>query len=197
MRAMHRHILIMGFIATSAPMAILGCNGDDDNSGYAVDAGPKVFGNEPVDSGPKDATTDGTLSDADTDAGDAAPADASDAAPSDGSADAADSGVDPCATAGGDAGVTRHALPWSFAVSSVALNGGKGQIITVKKCDSIQWTNGDAVNHTVKSTTAPFDTGSFGGGAASAIVQLKTAGTFHYECGIHGATMSGEVTVTQ
>jgi hypothetical protein len=90
---MHKPLLLL--LALSAPMALAACNGDDDNSGYAVDAGPKVFGNEPVDSGPKDATTDATLSDADTDAAtDATTTDATADATPDATADAADSATD-------------------------------------------------------------------------------------------------------
>jgi plastocyanin len=168
---------------------LVACVGDDTSVGDAGSASDASLrdGTAPVDasgdaSAPTDAGVDGAR-DASLDAGGAR--DASDAAPA----------VDPCATDGGDAAFTTYTFEWSFAVSSTALNGGKGQVITVKRCDSVRWHNPEAASHSVVSSQAPFDTGTILFGATSASIQMKKAGVFPYVCGIHGSVMSGELTV--
>jgi plastocyanin len=100
---------------------------------------------------------------------------------------------DPCA------GVTGSmvAADWSFAVSMASLNGDKGQLLTVKRCDSVVWTNTDtSTTHSVVSTDGgfAFHTPANAGGAYPAI-QFPMAGTFTYDCGFHGSMMIGQITV--
>ncbi len=67
--------------------------------------------------------------------------------------------------------------------------------VTIKKGDTVVWTNNDSVGHTV--------TGDNGGSASPTIspngtysFKFNTIGTFNYHCSIH-PSMTGTVTVTQ
>jgi plastocyanin len=89
---------------------------------------------------------------------------------------------------------------WDFAVSA-ALDGGKGQVLSVHRCDTVVWTNDDnGVSHSVVSTGGGFSfmTPAVVGTTAGAVlgqVQFTMAGTFTYHCGIHLDMMKGEITV--
>jgi len=70
---------------------------------------------------------------------------------------------------------------------------------TVSVGTTITWTNKDGFNHTVTSGTpgspnGTFDSGNMGGGATFTHT-FSTAGTFAYYCRIHGAMMTGTITV--
>ena len=90
---------------------------------------------------------------------------------------------------------------WDFAASAPALNGGKGQVLSVHVCDTIVWTNDDVgIMHSVVSTGGgfAFSTPAIAGTTAGVVlgsVQFPSAGTFTYDCGIHGNLMIGQVTV--
>ena len=89
---------------------------------------------------------------------------------------------------------------WTFAVSASTLNSGAGQLLTVNRCDTVVWTNKDqGTPHSVVGTGAfafatDKQTGSTAGVALKA-VQFTTAGTFTYDCGVHGSMMVGKITV--
>jgi len=92
-------------------------------------------------------------------------------------------------------------VKWDFASSAATLNGGKGQVLSIHVCDTVEWTNDDnAVQHSVVSTGGGFDfstplaTGTTAG-VLLGRVQFPTAGTFTYHCGIHPTLMIGQVTV--
>lgn len=94
------------------------------------------------------------------------------------------------------------AAKWDFAVSVSTLNGGKGQVIPpIHVCDTVVWTNDDnGTPHSVVSTGGGFTfatqvvTGTTAG-VLQGSVQFPMAGTFTYDCGIHGNVMIGQVTV--
>ena len=64
--------------------------------------------------------------------------------------------------------------------------------ITVTAGTTITWTNKDALDHTVTSTTSLFNGTVSAGKTFSQI--FSTAGTYHYFCSIHN-TMTGTVVV--
>ena len=90
---------------------------------------------------------------------------------------------------------------WDFAVSAATLNAGKGQVLSIHVCDTVAWSNDDnGTPHSVVSTGGGFDfhTAMATGTTAGVLlgkVQFSSAGTFTYDCGIHGNMMVGEVTV--
>jgi len=68
--------------------------------------------------------------------------------------------------------------------------------ITVKTCQVVVWKVTGSVPHTVTATSgATFDSGNLNQGAVYNQA-FPTAGTIHYYCKIHGASMSGTITVT-
>ena len=186
------------FLAPSAAVTLLfavasslaACSGDDTS---AVDAGAtdaKVTDASAFDAPPSVDAAPGP--DGAADAGADATADATDATDA---RDAADAG-DPCATDGGDAGFVTYTFDWNYAVSSTTLNGGKGQVITVRRCDSVRWHNTEGDPHSVMSTTGAWPTtDTLLLNDTSAPIQMKHMGVFPYVCGIHGSVMSGELTV--
>jgi plastocyanin len=68
--------------------------------------------------------------------------------------------------------------------------------ITVKTCQLVIWTVTGSLPHTVTATSgANFDSGTKQ--RLETYTQgFPTAGTIHYYCKIHGASMSGTITVT-
>ena len=90
---------------------------------------------------------------------------------------------------------------WDFAVSKPSNNGGKGQVLTVHRCDTVTWMNDDSgTSHSVVSTgggftfSTPVVVGTTAGAPLSP-VQFMSKGTFTYDCGVHGAMMIGQITV--
>ncbi|MDP9002647.1 MAG: hypothetical protein M3O46_21365 [Myxococcota bacterium] len=86
-------------------------------------------------------------------------------------------------------------------MSLSTLNGGKGQVLSIHVCDTVVWTNDDdMITHSVVSTgggftfATPSVTGT-SAGVPQGKVQFPIAGTFTYECGVHGNVMIGQVTV--
>lgn len=65
--------------------------------------------------------------------------------------------------------------------------------VTVKKGDSVTWTNNDSPAHTVTANDGDFDSGELSPGE-SFTQKFAKAGTFAYHCEIH-ASMTGTVTV--
>jgi plastocyanin len=70
---------------------------------------------------------------------------------------------------------------------------------TVAVGATITWTNKDGIAHTVTSgapgsPSGAFDSGNMAGGATFSHT-FSQAGTFPYYCGIHGAMMTGTITV--
>ena len=60
--------------------------------------------------------------------------------------------------------------------------------------DSVKWSNGDGVTHTVTADDGAFDSGNLAGGKSFSFA-FDQAGTFAYHCKIH-RTMTGTVVVT-
>ena len=59
----------------------------------------------------------------------------------------------------------------------------------------VAWHNSDGMTHTATSNTSgAFQTGNVGGNGDSGVIQMNTAGTFDYHCGIH-PTMTGRLVV--
>ncbi len=116
------------------------------------------------------------------------------------------------APAGGSATVGGEQVPTSGTPAPSASSGdrsgrGKAQVvmqniefspasITVKKGETVRWTNRDSVAHTVTADSgARFDSANLN---ARGVYEYTTthAGTIHYYCRIHGKQMSGTITVT-
>ena len=72
---------------------------------------------------------------------------------------------------------------FAFAPSSVSINVG----------ETVTWTNNDGAPHSVAFSGGP--TGTTMGQGQSYSRTFDAPGTFSYICGIHGASMSGSVTV--
>jgi plastocyanin len=75
-------------------------------------------------------------------------------------------------------------------IQSMAFNPST---ITVTAGTTITWTNYDAVNHTVTSDNALFDSGTIGTNGTFSH-KFATAGTFTYHCTVH-PMMTASVTV--
>ena len=68
--------------------------------------------------------------------------------------------------------------------------------LSVKLGTTVKWTNKGAITHTATSNDGvTFNTGNVSPGQSSSYT-TTTAGTFQYQCTIHGAAMSGTLTVT-
>jgi plastocyanin len=65
--------------------------------------------------------------------------------------------------------------------------------LTVDNGDTVTWSNGDTVSHTVTADNGTFDTGTIAAGA-TASVTFSVPGTFAYHCTIH-PSMVGTVIV--
>jgi plastocyanin len=90
---------------------------------------------------------------------------------------------------------TVYYVKWAMGITSE--NGGTGQQLSIHPGDSVVWVATDNMQHTTTSSsgTPKFDTGFFGPGQSKAI-PFATAGTWNYECAIHGAaSMQGTVKV--
>jgi plastocyanin len=88
-----------------------------------------------------------------------------------------------------------HPASAATAAVSVEDNMYVPNSITITAGDTVQWTWAGVNQHTVSSTSAeafdsgaPQSTGSFSH-------TFNAAGTFTYECGVHGAAMQGTVVV--
>jgi len=83
----------------------------------------------------------------------------------------------------------------SAAVRPVDISGFAfvPQSVTITVGDTVTWTNRDAAAHSARvngiGTTAVLTQGQSGS------LQFMTAGTFAYDCGIHGSSMMGTVVV--
>jgi plastocyanin len=157
---------------------------------------PLDDGSSPVDSGTTpsgDSSAPGTDSGAANDSG---------TTPSDGGTGDANTGdsASPCAAGAG----TTVFAKFDFAATANTLNGGKGQLLSVNVCDSVVWQNDDVgAEHGVLSPPdvgSLFNTGTLvgtaaDGGAAFPAVKFTTAGTYSYDCAIHGNMMIGQITV--
>jgi plastocyanin len=164
-------LLASTMIVGSISLAIAACS--SDNTVHAADSG-----------GPGSGSSSGGGS-------------TNDAAGMDATGSGTDSGT-ACASTQG----TIVPAKWDFAVSGSALNGGKGQVLSIHVCDTVVWTNDDnGTMHSVVSTGGGFDfstpvvTGTTAGVPLGQGVQFSQAGTFTYDCGIHGNLMIGQVTV--
>ena len=67
--------------------------------------------------------------------------------------------------------------------------------LSVKVGTTVTWTNKDSTGHSVKWDDGTTPSSTLANGQAYPRT-FDTAGTFTYICGIHGASMSGKVTVT-
>jgi plastocyanin len=95
------------------------------------------------------------------------------------------SGAVAAAPAAANGAVSIH--NFAFAPGSVTVNVG----------DSVTWTYNDGFGHTATSQAgapAAFDSGTLNGGRTF-MRAFTVAGTYNYQCAIHGASMSGTITV--
>jgi plastocyanin len=81
----------------------------------------------------------------------------------------------------------------AFAVS-IGDNFYSPKTISVTAGDTVTWTNGGTVQHSVTAQGGSFDTGVFGPGGSRSVT-FSTPGTFPYYCTVHGLAQSGVVKV--
>jgi plastocyanin len=69
--------------------------------------------------------------------------------------------------------------------------------LTVNPGDTVTWTFADSLPHTVTSLSGPetFDSGQLSGSGQSFAFTFDDIGTYTYQCGVHGSSMSGTVVV--
>lgn len=72
--------------------------------------------------------------------------------------------------------------------------------ITIKAGDSVQWINKSLTDHSATSQEAEkseskFDTGMIKPQKSSEKMIFKSAGTYLYDCKVHGKTMAGKISV--
>lgn len=80
----------------------------------------------------------------------------------------------------------------SAVMQNIAFNPSA---LTVTVGTTVPWTNEDSTNHTVTFIDiSGVDSGTLTRGQTFSYT-FSTAGTFHYYCRIHGAAMSGTITV--
>lgn len=68
--------------------------------------------------------------------------------------------------------------------------------ITIKKGESVTWTNGDSAPHTATEDAGAFDSGSLATGAKYS-KSFDAAGTFTYHCTFHSNMVNAKVIVTE
>ncbi|MBL4678924.1 MAG: cupredoxin family copper-binding protein [Mucilaginibacter sp.] len=68
--------------------------------------------------------------------------------------------------------------------------------ITIKKGESVTWTNGDSAPHTATDDAGAFDSGSLATGATYS-KSFAAAGTFTYHCTFHSNMVNAKVIVTE
>ena len=96
-------------------------------------------------------------------------------------------------------GVTTWAVKWFMGTANE--NGGNGQLLTVHKGDSVVWVSTDNQQHTVSPPIGSNAPSPFTANAQTTFttqsppISFPTAGTFPYECLVHGPMMTGVITV--
>ncbi len=110
-------------------------------------------------------------------------------------------------TGAADGKATPSSKPAKAGGGSATAKGGTVQVaaknirfvpanITVKKGQTIKWTNKDPVAHNVTADSgASFHSGTLSAGQTYTFTPTK-AGKIHYYCTIHGQQQSGTITVT-
>lgn len=68
--------------------------------------------------------------------------------------------------------------------------------ITIKKGESVTWTNSDSAPHTATEDAGVFDSGSLATGAKFS-KSFATVGTFTYHCNFHSNMVNAKVIVTE
>jgi plastocyanin len=104
-----------------------------------------------------------------------------------------DVGMPPAAPAAGQAAPAAPAAPAPAAVVKIAGFAFGPANLTVARGQTITWTNGDAVAHTITSDAKVWDSGPVGPGASFSVT-LTEPGTYTYFCAIH-PSMHGTVVV--
>jgi plastocyanin len=75
-------------------------------------------------------------------------------------------------------------------------NGTRPAIDTVAAGATVTWRWSGSLPHSVRSLGTPsFASSDTRSGSATYAVQFTTAGTYHYDCLVHGAAMSGTIVV--
>jgi plastocyanin len=92
--------------------------------------------------------------------------------------------------ASGNASGNAAAAGASVQIMNFAFNPAS---VTVKVGDTVTWTNGDSIAHTVTADDGSFDSGNIDPGKSFTFTFTK-AGTFSYHCNIH-PNMTAQVTV--
>ncbi len=68
--------------------------------------------------------------------------------------------------------------------------------ITIKKGDTVTWTNSDNVVHTVKSVTGEIDSGIIAPGKEYKY-EFNISGPYEYYCSVHPIMPKGKITVAE
>ena len=92
-----------------------------------------------------------------------------------------------CTGGGGDGGSTSNAI-------AIADNSFTPSSTTVPVGTTVTWTWTGSGTHNV-TFSSPSITGSATKTSGTFTKQFNTAGTFNYQCSIHGVAMSGSITV--
>ena len=89
--------------------------------------------------------------------------------------------------------------PAAAADASVQWKVPTTNTTTVNTGDSVTWTWGDALPHSVSSVSGPvpFDSGTITGAGSTFSFTFPQAGTYTYRCNIHPSGMTGTVVVEQ
>jgi len=89
-----------------------------------------------------------------------------------------------------------RATTFDVSISGFAFNPPN---ITIRKGDTVRWTNSDPISHTATSGSACTPDGTFDtqliAPNTSASAQFPDTGTFPYFCQVHCFSMSGSITV--
>lgn len=101
----------------------------------------------------------------------------------------------PGAGGNGGTGGSTACTPGAGTVCLTPSNTFNPTSITITKGSSVTWVNGTGVTHNVTFSTAgaPGNVPDFSSGSQT--LTFPSAGTFNYNCTIHGQSMSGTVVV--
>lgn len=89
-------------------------------------------------------------------------------------------------------------IPQGEVINNVDIKNYKfiPDFITIKKGDSVTWTNSDNVVHTVKSVTGEIDSGIIAPGKEYKY-EFNISGPYEYYCSVHSTMPHGKITVAE
>lgn len=106
--------------------------------------------------------------------------------------DGAKAAATPAASAAVQPAATELAKPGATAAVTIADNSFTPATVTVARGGSVTWTWGGRNQHSVAGGEFKSDTKT---GSGRFEFKFEKAGTFEYQCGVHGAAMAGKVVV--